>query len=244
MKKIKNVRDTHKSLSVSLFLAVMISLTASADLQSSEIHESLMLSIQQAVEAEIRTDTEDQGYVQTLVEVSPIDPRIQVPLCEVPYQFEFTPQYTHQPYMNVKASCPSTDWQLYVNVKVSRTVSVVVFNAALSPNTTITQEHITLADMDMSQIRATSYQAIDELIGTRVKQRTRPGQLVQAHLLCFVCKGDRITITAKSGGMQVATSGVALQDGGLGDSIKVMNTSSRKHLYAMVDSPQHVILNL
>ena len=79
---------------------------------------------------------------------------------------------------------------------------------------------------------------------TRLKYRVREGQPVQSNMLCFVCKGDRITISARAAGMAVKTSGIAQQDGVIGDTIRVENSNSRKTVVAEVASTQEVVVNL
>ena len=77
-----------------------------------------------------------------------------------------------------------------------------------------------------------------------MKRRATNGQPVQANMLCFICKGDRITITAEVAGMRVKTAGIAQQDGVVGDSIKVINASSQKAVVARVASSEEVVIHL
>ncbi|MCP4430982.1 MAG: flagella basal body P-ring formation protein FlgA, partial [Gammaproteobacteria bacterium] len=55
---------------------------------------------------------------------------------------------------------------------------------------------------------------------------------------------DRITISARAAGMAVKTSGIAQQDGVIGDTIRVENSNSRKTVVAEVASTQEVVVNL
>ena len=77
-----------------------------------------------------------------------------------------------------------------------------------------------------------------------MKRRVTDGQAIQSNMLCFVCKGDRITITAEIAGMEVKTAGIAQQDGVVGDNIKVINSSSQKAVIARVASPEEVVIHL
>ena len=63
-------------------------------------------------------------------------------------------------------------------------------------------------------------------------------------MLCFVCKGDRITISAEVGKMKVKTAGIAQQDGVVGDNIQVLNASSKKTVIARVASVERVVIQL
>ena len=77
-----------------------------------------------------------------------------------------------------------------------------------------------------------------------MKRRITDGQALQSNMLCFVCKGDRITITAEVAGMKVKTAGIAQQDGVVGDNIKVVNASSQKAIVARVASSDEVVIHL
>ena len=248
MKKIKNISLFLRHVTMRTTLSVIILTIATYSCMSyateRSTHDILVEHAQEFIASQIDAQETTDFSSRRVIEISPLDTRITIPDCAEPFQFELLSSPQQHSYVQLKTSCPEQQWQLYLNARVARYATVVVFASALSPNTTITAEHVTFADIDIQLMRATHYFAAEDVIGARVKQRTRPGQPVQPHVLCFVCKGDRITIVARSAGMQVATSGVALQDGGLGDSVKVMNAHSQKQLYARVDSAQQVIVNL
>jgi flagella basal body P-ring formation protein FlgA len=63
-------------------------------------------------------------------------------------------------------------------------------------------------------------------------------------MLCFVCKGDKVTIMAVSVGLSLKVSGIAQQDGNLGDTIRVQNASSKKIVSATVSSTREVSIQI
>ncbi|MGK0501369.1 MAG: flagella basal body P-ring formation protein FlgA, partial [Alteromonadaceae bacterium] len=121
---------------------------------------------------------------------------------------------------------------------------IVVTSGAVSPGTVLSASNLTLASVDIKRLRYSAFTDVDALIGARMKRRIVDGQAVQSNMLCFVCKGDRITIRASLGGMAVKTSGIAQQDGVIGDTIKVLNASSQKPVIAEVASAQEVVVHL
>lgn len=56
----------------------------------------------------------------------------------------------------------------------------------------------------------------------------------------LVRRGDIVSIEAKSGGLTITATGQARQDGGLGDTISVVNLSSKKTISARVVAPNQV----
>lgn len=145
-----------------------------------------------------------------------------------------------QSSVTVKVRCPSNDWFIYLSVKVDEVQPVVVPNTALSPGTILTKENLQVVDVNKKRLRSTTYQSTEDLIGARLKRRSRPGQPISPNMLCFVCKGDAIVIVAQAGNMQIKTSGIAEQDGNIGDTIIVKNKRSKKRIGAKVVSIKQV----
>ena len=53
-------------------------------------------------------------------------------------------------------------------------------------------------------------------------------------------KGDRVIIKAENNIILITASGKALEEGGIGDQIRVMNTSSGKEIVATIKKPDLV----
>lgn len=178
------------------------------------------------------------------VDTSNIDPRITIPECLEGFRYDVNKDDLSKSNFSVRVACESQDWYTYTAVKLSYTQSVVVTNGTLSPNTVLTKNHLRIEEIDISNVHHTGYRNIEELIGAKLKYRVRDGQTIKAKMLCYVCEGDRITIAARLGGMQVKTSGIAKEDGTLGETIEVMNTRSKKSVFAQVHSVQEVVVSL
>lgn len=187
---------------------------------------------------------DSRGDENISIKMVAIDDRIQIPVCHTPFQYNADPAALTQSYISVRVSCGNNDWYLFTNARVSRTRTVVVTSGLISPGSVLTSDNLRIAEVDVNQLRHTTYHSTEQLIGARMKRRVRDGLPVQANMLCFVCKGDRITISAQGGGMQVKTAGIARQDGVIGDNIQVINASSNKAIVAEVASTETVVVNL
>lgn len=53
-------------------------------------------------------------------------------------------------------------------------------------------------------------------------------------------RGHRVQIVLERGGLRIVAPGEALEEGGAGESIKVLNTSSRRVILARVEAPNSV----
>lgn len=174
------------------------------------------------------------------IEVQQPDSRIEIPVCPEPFALSATPESLRQSTITVRATCEHTNWYLYLMVKVTQMQPVVVFKDVVSPGTLLSAENVSVVQLDKKAIRSSTFSAIDQVIGARAKRRNRPGQPVIPNQLCFVCKGDSIVIKANISGLEIKTSGIAQQDGNLGDTIAVKNASSKKTVYARVSNPRQV----
>ena len=76
-----------------------------------------------------------------------------------------------------------------------------------------------------------------DVVGSRVVRRLEPGDVVLATMVAprqAVRSGDRVTIRAIAGSVEVEAEGIATQSGGAGDTIRVVNSASRRPLVARV----------
>ncbi|MDY6928346.1 MAG: flagellar basal body P-ring formation chaperone FlgA [Pseudomonadota bacterium] len=207
-------------------------------------HEQLARNVAEYLTRQLEPGQQNNLADNLTISVTPIDSRINIPDCDVPFSFDVASDTLHLSYLNVRVSCDTSNWYLFSSAKVTRTRTIVVTASMISPDTVLSASHLTLAEVDIKQLRHTPFTSIEQLSGARLKYRVREGQPVQSNMLCFICKGDKITISGQAGAVQVKTSGIAQQDGVIGDTIEVVNASSNKSVIAEVASTQEVIVNL
>ncbi|MEW9797609.1 flagellar basal body P-ring formation chaperone FlgA [Alteromonas sp. CYL-A6] len=237
MNKVILLRKTFTLVSMLILLSAGFSFHAVASDNHKRIEMGVSHYLQQAL-------SDIDGDTDVSIDVIGVDERIQVPECPQGFDYHADAESLSQPYISVRVSCRQSDWYLFSSAQVTRTRQIVVTAGMLSPGTVLTSENLRLADIDVRRLRHTAYTDIRQLLGARMKRRIRDGSPVQANMLCFVCKGDRITITANMAGMEVKTAGIAQQDGVVGDTIEVVNASSKKSVIAEVASAQTVVVNL
>ncbi len=226
-------------LSIGLFLTMAAQ--ASAQSKDSSNHAQIQQGVKSYLEDQLAALSSGQNIT---IAVSQIDERISVPACPQGFEYFADEQNLTQAYVSVRVSCNNNEWYLFANAKVQKTQPVVVTAGMLSPGTVLSAANLTVTQIETNRLRHTAYQQVGELVGARMKHRVRQGQPVQSNMLCFICEGDRITISAEVGGMQVKTSGIAKQDGVIGDTIAVTNASSQKTVVAEVASTEKVVVRL
>ena len=204
-------------------------------------HKQVEEGAKQYLITQLADNTQDTSIDVSIVK---IDDRINIPDCPTGFEYNASQEALTQSYISVRVSCRNNEWYLFTSGQVTRTKEIVVTQGAISPGTVLTSSNLSLAKVDVRRLRYTAFTDLEALIGARMKRRVTDGQAIQSNMLCFVCKGDRITITAEIAGMEVKTAGIAQQDGVVGDNIKVINSSSQKAVIARVASPEEVVIHL
>lgn len=83
----------------------------------------------------------------------------------------------------------------------------------------------------------------EDLIGKEVKKSLQSGQIIQANDVreqVMVAKGKIVTLNFTKGGIMLSARGKALENGGLGDTVRVMNSQSKTVVQGTVTGPETV----
>lgn len=153
------------------------------------------------------------------------------------------PPFNRQVTLQIKCENESS-WAQYVHVRIIETAPVVVANTNLVRGEVITASHLSVEMKPSHFIRVQYLDNPKALIGSRIKRNIREGMPVLLSQICMVCKGDAVNIFASIGGLRVKTTGIALEDGTLGEQVKVENKKTGKVLNARVDGVESVQINI
>ena len=206
-----------------------------------DLEQQLYTFIEQSL-ADNTTGIEHQDDIR--IEVRPIDERIIIERCSRGYDFTSNSNLDNQSNISVKVTCGDSNWYLFMHANVAIIQNVVVTSDNLSPGSLLNANNVKVIEMDKNRLRGSSFNTIEEVIGARLKRRTRANNVIDDRMLCFICKGDRVTIAAVSSGLSIKVYGVAEQDGVLGDTITVRNLSSDKQVHARIVSTSQVEINI
>ena len=238
----KSHRYLNKQIFFSFFTCLLVSLpnSVTASEEINLVHKQVIDAAEKFVSEKLQENL--QGDLR--VKASPIDKRIAIPECPSSFQISASNEALRQSNVTVRASCPDNSWYLFLMVKTVQTQQVVVLSNALSPGSVITHSNIKVVELDKKRIRSTTFSDPGAVIGAKLKRRLQPGQPLTPRTLCFVCKGDNILITADANGLSIKTSGIAQQDGNVGETILVQNTHSKKMLSAQVVNTNSVVVRI
>lgn len=174
------------------------------------------------------------------VNISPqsLDTRLSPPACSSEVKAEIASDREIGRNNTVKISCetPSLQypWQIFISVRVDILYPVVVTTQTLGPGDIISSDQVKIEYVEQTNLRGQQFDDLDRVTGTRVKRRIAANQPIFDSNLCFVCKGDMVSIFARSANFEIKTVGEALTDGNLGDRIQIKNSKSHRTVEASV----------
>jgi flagella basal body P-ring formation protein FlgA len=100
--------------------------------------------------------------------------------------------------------------------------------------------------MSLSQVNRGALTDLNQALGLATRHRLKPGEIILPGDLTqqdIIERGDLITIVAESGQIKVSAPGQAKRSGSAGESIAVLNLTSKKVIMGTVLDEQTVLVN-
>ncbi len=225
------------------FLALLSAAAANFALASQEEAKFFETAAYNYVSAHFRNLAPD---TKVIIEVDKIDPtRDFGGRCEGFLTAEITGGNL-RPSSTVKMVCsdPKNPFTLYIPVKITSLKARIVASRDISRGEILSasdysEEFVSAARMPQGIVTNSR-----DLIGVRVKREVKQGDFFVLNNICTVCKGDRVSIEASSGGLSLKTTGEAVEDGNLNDTIRVRNLRTKKVIPGRVAGPGSIIINI
>lgn len=218
----------YKVLILIRFALFFISLTCSSCFSADYSSKELENFAQTLVFKEYNSQFELQKSEKLELKVAPIDKRISYPYCSIGLTGEIVSNKIKS-NTSVKISClDKQPWNTYVRVKVNVLLQVAVASSSLSKGQTLNETNITTVYMDKTRIRNGGYTMQKSLYGVRLKRNLSADKVIKSRDICFVCKGDKVTISAIKAGLAITASGIALGDANIGGTVQVRNSRTQR----------------
>ncbi|NQY63089.1 MAG: flagellar basal body P-ring formation protein FlgA [Alteromonadaceae bacterium] len=178
------------------------------------------------------------------IKVSKIDPRVAIKPCLSSLSANIPEKHSSR-NVNVKIICKdSTPWQMFIPVKISTMVPVLVATTGISKGSILNESNISIEYRDQSKLRGEIINNTNKVTGAKSKRTISKGSAITRRNICLVCKGESVIISAISNDFSIKTTGIALKDGSIGDQISVKNRRSGKTIMARVSAINHVVVDL
>ncbi len=196
--------------------------------------------VEQTVRREVKSDTAE-------IEISTVLPRLifngrgETSITVESSQFD-TLKEAFTLYLNVSAE-HGQNKRLEVEGRIYHIEEVPVLTQALRKGDVIRPYHIKMESMRTTDLKDNYLYSASDLVGMTPRRTIRadiPVKLDDIEKPQIVTKGEVITMTLKKGPLSLTTKGRAMDHGAKGDTIRVMNLSSKRVVEATVNAPQNV----
>jgi len=175
------------------------------------------------------------------ISVSNLDSRLRLKKCANPIE-TFSPPGVNVANSNtirvVGARCTApVSWSLYVPVKVA--INTRASTKMLPRDQPVAKQDVELVKRDKTNLRQGYMKNSENIISKTLKRPVSTNSLITPELLQasqVIKKGDMVTIIAATAGLTVKTKGQAMQNGEVGETIKVKNEQSKQVIEAIVAS--------
>jgi flagella basal body P-ring formation protein FlgA len=121
-------------------------------------------------------------------------------------------------------------------------VRVVVPNRDIARGQVISESDMTYAQIN-GQVMAGIATALGDVVGLETRRTLRAGETLRLSDLrrpVLVVKGSTVTMTFEAPGIVLTSSGRAMSEGGLGETVTIQNSSSYRQISGIVIGPGQV----
>ena len=185
--------------------------------------------------------SQHQGQQAPQIEAGPLDARLALAACEAPLEAFMPPGSATYGNTTVGVRCAGAKpWSVYVPVKIKISTAVVVAARPLTRGVKLGEADLTHAILDAGSLPPDYLTDPQQAIGQQLKRPLSIGMAVAAGMLDtprMVRRDERVTILAEDGGLEVRMAGQALEDGALGQPIKVRNLLSKRIIGGIIAAP-------
>ncbi len=204
-------------------------------------HASIVEAIDKLIESEFRQ--RDWDYQ---AETLPLDPRLRLAECQRPLEAFFPQGRREAGTWSVGVRCVGDrPWTIYGKVRIKAYREVVVLRNALRSGSVVGLADVGMVRKNLSELNGGYLTAPEQAVGLAVRHGLPAGLVLGADRLTrpkLIRRGEKVTISAQSGGYEVSMVGEALADGEKGERIRVRNEQSARIVEGMAVGPGLVLV--
>jgi len=176
----------------------------------------------------------------TQVEATALDERLRLPACKQSPS-AFMPQGNNgRGAITVGVRCDApVAWTLYVPVRISQTMQVLVLSRSLGRGEVITTDMLSLQSRDTAALPYGYLNNLADAIGKTLKRPMVAGSVLSPDAMetqRIIKRGQLVTVISRIGGLEVRAQATALSDAGQGDRLRAENKSSHRVIEGVVRS--------
>ncbi len=199
--------------------------------------------IKMAAEQHVLATVEQPAGGELTVNAANIDSRIKATDCPEPLDTSASTTSSTRSNINVLVECSADDWKVYVPVRMSVSVPMLVSTRQLVRGEIISASDLTTSMIELQRFRKDGFTDHSQVVGAKLKRSVRLGDVIERNDVCVVCRNEKVTIQAVKSGMVITTQGTALQDGAAGDQVRVKNDKSQRIIEGIVTGIAEITVN-
>ncbi len=177
---------------------------------------------------------------RTEIKITPINRAVKLRECQQPIHFGTPRGNGHR--ISFKAVCSAPFWQLFIAAEVNLFAPVVVSRTSLPRNSVLSAGNLQLKEMDITG-QTDFFYNLTTVTGWTTKRSLPAETILTADILkqpTTIQRHDAVLIEAQRNHVVIRVPGTALEEGSIGEQIRVRNDQSGIEIKAMVIAPGQV----
>lgn len=211
--------------------------------KSNPAYENLV-SLRQQVEAFLQQEYFSPQNERLSINIGYWDRRLSLAACQQAVAFKLQDTAAPGGSVTVNCHCPDTPgWSIHLSAQVDIYRQVAVAKHNISRGNLIRETDLEYETRNISQVPEQSLTNKSIAVGMAAKRLITKGDVIRPSLLDQpkqVNRGELVTIVSNSGSISVVMQGTAMNDGKLGQRIRVKNNQSERIITAKVVGPAQV----
>lgn len=171
------------------------------------------------------------------VRLQPLDPRLRLPKCRAALEAFLPSGAKNVGNASVGVRCPDPAWTVYQRAEIRVHDQIAVASRFLQRGVLLNAADIQLERRELSALSGGYETDPEQLIGKQLRQALMAGAVISPRSVKIppaVRQGEAVILVARSGGMEVTSSGIALGDAGVGERVRVRNEASQRTVEGLV----------
>ncbi|MDY0136314.1 MAG: flagellar basal body P-ring formation chaperone FlgA [Thiomicrospira sp.] len=217
-----------------LFAGLLPSAFSQANQPLNAIHQQVFDHVKQNLDQQLR---------EPVINVRPLPDTLQLPYC--PHPLDISQRETQQRVgrLTVSVACPQPSWRVFISVEVDGKLPAVISAKGILRQAVIMPDDVELTLLPANQLRRGTLTNIDEVIGKRAKRAIGPNRMITVQMLdipYWVNEREEVTLITRVAGLEIKTTGTAMENGIHQDMIEVRNNNSKIIVKGIVIAPNTV----
>lgn len=194
-----------------------------------------------------RLQAEAGAHGTVLVQTGALDSRLRLAPCSTAPQGFAPGELRPGARLTIGVRCIQPAWTVYVSVQIETELEVMVLQRALPRGSPVLPEDARPERRRVPGVAASFITDPAQLAGRHLRATAAPGTAITVDLLAadvLVRRGQRVTLIARAGGLEVRAQGEALSDATPDGRVRVLNVNSREVVEGRVESRDSVRVSL